>query len=135
MHTLRLRSGQALHAESQFDDNDEDDDESDWATMSEFWLRMLGFDLSRIPKGAATEFTWTHAPSSWGVFVLLALVAGLVYLVWSLYRRELTACPRRVKSILAAIRILPSSWGRRSPYRCGGPSSLTSSSSWTNRSR
>lgn len=73
--------------------------------MSEFWLRMLGFDLGRIPKGAETEFVWTHAPASWGVFVLLAAVAGLVWLVYSLYRREMRACRPGVKAFLAAIRI------------------------------
>lgn len=73
--------------------------------MSEFWLRVLGFDLSRIPKGATTEFVWTHAPTSWGVFVLLALVAGLVYLAYHLYRHEMRGCPRGVKAFLAIVRI------------------------------
>jgi len=73
--------------------------------MSEFWLRMLGFDLSRIPKGAATEFVWTHAPASWGVFVLLGAVAGLAYLAFWLYRREMTTCRPRVKAFLAVVRI------------------------------
>ncbi|HUT37219.1 MAG TPA: vWA domain-containing protein [Planctomycetota bacterium] len=73
--------------------------------MSEFWLRALGFDLSRIPRGAQTEFVWTHAPASWSVFVLLALVAGLVYLVYSLYRREMKTCRPGVKAFLAVVRI------------------------------
>ncbi|MBM4042362.1 MAG: VWA domain-containing protein [Planctomycetes bacterium] len=73
--------------------------------MSEFWLRVLGFDLGRIPKGAQTEFVWTHAPTSWGVFVLLGLVAALAYLVYSLYRREMRTCRPAVKAFLAVVRV------------------------------
>ena len=73
--------------------------------MSDTWLELLGFDLSRIPDGADTEFVWTHAPASWGVFVLLAVVVGLIYLAWSLYRREMAVCPRGVKVFLAVVRI------------------------------
>ena len=73
--------------------------------MNEFWLRVLGFDLSRIPKGADTEFVWTHAPTSWGVFVLLGLVAGLAYLAYTLYRREMSTCRPGIKAFLAVVRI------------------------------
>ena len=73
--------------------------------MSESWLKILGFDPSRIPEGARTEFIWTHVPTSWGVFVLLACVAGLLYLAYALYRRETAQCPRLVKVVLAVIRM------------------------------
>ena len=74
--------------------------------MSDSWLKLLGFDLSRIPEGADTEFVWTHAPTSWGVFVLLAVVIGLLYVAWRLYRREMAICPGPVKVILAILRML-----------------------------
>jgi hypothetical protein len=73
--------------------------------MGEFWLKLLGFDPVRIPPGAQTEFVWTHAPTSAGVFVLLALVAGACYGVYALYRREMATCPPRAKAALAAIRV------------------------------
>jgi len=73
--------------------------------MNETWLKIFGFDLSRIPQGADTEFVWTHAPTSWGVFVLLGVVAGLLHLAWWLYRREMAVCPRGIKVFLAVVRI------------------------------
>ena len=73
--------------------------------MSDLWLKALGFDLGRIPEGARTEFVWTHAPTSWGVFVLLAVVAGLLYATWWLYRREMAVCPGPVKVFLAVVRV------------------------------
>jgi len=73
--------------------------------MSDFWLTVLGFDRSRIPEGAETEFVWTHAPSSWAAVAAVVLVAGLFYLVWWLYKRETVACPRPVRLLLAGARI------------------------------
>ncbi len=73
--------------------------------MSDFWLTVLGFDRSRIPEGADTEFVWTHAPSSWVAVVAVVLAAGLVYFVWWLYKRETVACPRGVRLLLAGLRI------------------------------
>ena len=73
--------------------------------MSEFWLSLLGFDASRIPPGAETHFVWTHAPTSWLAFLGVALLAGVLYLVWWLYRREMSVCPRRVRAVLAVLRM------------------------------
>ncbi|MBM4019830.1 MAG: VWA domain-containing protein, partial [Planctomycetes bacterium] len=73
--------------------------------MNESWLRLLGFDPSRIPPGAGTEFIWTHAPASWGVFVGLGVLSALVYMAHRLYRREMATCPPGAKVALAAIRI------------------------------
>jgi hypothetical protein len=73
--------------------------------LSELWLSLLGVDTSGVPEGATTEFTWTHAPQSWGVFVLLAVAVGVIWGVGALYRREQTECPRRIKTVLAGLRI------------------------------
>ena len=72
--------------------------------MSPFWWRLLGARIESVPKGAQTEFVWTHAPRSWGVFVLLALVAAVVYGVFWLYRREIRTCPARLRTVLAVVR-------------------------------
>ena len=61
--------------------------------MNDFWLKVLGFDAARIPEGADTEFVWTHAPSSWLAVAAVLLAAGALYLVWWLYKREMTVCP------------------------------------------
>ncbi|MFO8012869.1 MAG: VWA domain-containing protein [Phycisphaerae bacterium] len=73
--------------------------------MSDVWLDILGFDTARIPKGAETEFIWTHAPSSWVAIAAVLLAAAALYIVWWLYRRESGTCPRGVRVLLAAIRI------------------------------
>jgi hypothetical protein len=73
--------------------------------MKRLMLPMLGFDLERIPAGAETEFVWTHAPASWGVFVFAAVAAALLYGSFRLYRRESDLCPPRIKRVLAVLRL------------------------------
>ena len=72
--------------------------------MGTFWYKLLGIDAARIPEGAETHVVWAHAPRSWGVFVMLGVVAAAVYLVFALYRREGATCPRRVRTALAILR-------------------------------
>ncbi|HEX5103251.1 MAG TPA: VWA domain-containing protein [Pirellulaceae bacterium] len=67
-------------------------------------LTWLGYDFSDVPTNARPELIWTNRPDSWGVFVLIAVVAGVLYAVFSIYRRELDTCPRSVKLLLAALR-------------------------------
>lgn len=67
-------------------------------------LEWLGYDFSRIPPGAKTELIWSNLPASWGVFVLIAVVAATIYGVFWLYRRELDTCPRWAKRLLAGLR-------------------------------
>jgi hypothetical protein len=67
-------------------------------------LEWLGYDFSHIPPGAKTELIWSNLPASWGVFVLIAIVAATIYGVFWLYRRELDTCPRWGKLVLAALR-------------------------------
>ena len=74
--------------------------------MSDWLLRILGIDPGRIPSDAETELIWTHAPESWGVFVLVAAL-GLVLagIIWA-YRHELPSCPRPLRFSLATLRAI-----------------------------
>lgn len=67
-------------------------------------LEWLGFDFSRSPENSQAELLWTNLPASWGVFVVIALVAAVLYAVYSLYRRELESCPPWGKVVLASLR-------------------------------
>lgn len=75
-------------------------------TQSTWLAWLLGVDLRSLPPDARqVSLTWTNMPQSWGVFVLLGAVAVMGYAVVALYRRELDTCPRRVKMLLAAVRV------------------------------
>ena len=39
-------------------------------------LQWLGCDFADAPANAKAELLWTNLPASWGVFVLLAVVAA-----------------------------------------------------------
>lgn len=67
-------------------------------------LQWLGYDFSRSPENAKPELLWTNLPASWGVFVLIAVLAAILYAVFSVYRREQDTCPAPVKLLLAALR-------------------------------
>jgi uncharacterized membrane protein len=67
-------------------------------------LVWLGYEFSRSPENAQAELLWTNLPASWGVFVLMAIVAAVLYAVYSLYRRELESCPLWAKAMLASLR-------------------------------
>lgn len=67
-------------------------------------LQWLGCDLADSSSGARAELLWANLPSSWGVFVLLAVVAASLYAVFALYRREMESCPLWAKSVLATLR-------------------------------
>jgi hypothetical protein len=71
----------------------------------QLWLlRWLGHDFADVPSDAKPELLWTNVPSSWGVFVLIAVVAAVLYAVYSLYRREIETCPPWGKLLLAGLR-------------------------------
>ncbi len=72
--------------------------------MSDFWLKLLGYEVADLPESATTEFVLTYAPQSWRVFVLIALVVMLVWGIIHLYRRENDTCPRWVRHALAGNR-------------------------------
>lgn len=67
-------------------------------------LRGLGVRTDGTPPDARAEWIWTNLPTSWGVFVVLALVAAGLYAIVALYRREIASCPLWMKTLLATLR-------------------------------
>src|SRR5262249_40584266 len=67
-------------------------------------LVWLGHDFAHSPADAKPELLWTNLPASWGVFVLIGVVAAVLYAVYSIYRREMDSCPLWVKMVLATLR-------------------------------
>ena len=58
------------------------------------------------PNGDGTpRLQWMNMPESWGVFVLLLVVALIVFGVFWLYRREIQTCPMPVKLTMAGLRL------------------------------
>jgi hypothetical protein len=77
---------------------------SDLAPWQQTLLEWLGYDFARNAAGGKPELHWTNFPASWGVFVLIAAVAALIWAVYSIYRREIDTCPAWVKMTLATLR-------------------------------
>src|SRR6478609_539039 len=67
-------------------------------------LRGLGVRTDGTPPDARAEWLWTNLPTSWGVFVVLALLAAGLYAIAALYRREIASCPIWMKTLLATLR-------------------------------
>jgi len=51
------------------------------------------------------KLQWTNFPESWGVFLLIAIVAAVVMAVIWMYRREINTCPPAVKMLMAGLRL------------------------------
>ena len=51
------------------------------------------------------KLQWANFPESWGVFVLIAIVAAVIFGVFWLYRREINTCPPAIKLVLAGLRL------------------------------
>ncbi len=67
------------------------------------WLRWI---VGTAPDQAGTpKLQWLNLPESWGVFVLIAIVAALVAGVFWLYRNELSTCPQPIKKVMAVLRL------------------------------
>ncbi len=67
---------------------------------------MLNWILGDDPTRAGTpRMQWTNFPESWGVFVLIAILAAIAFGVFWLYRREINICPMPVKLLLASLRL------------------------------
>jgi uncharacterized membrane protein len=77
---------------------------ADLAPWQRSLLEGLGYDFSNTPADAKPELLWTNLPASWGVFVLIAVVAAVIWAVYSVYRREIETCPAWVKMVLATLR-------------------------------
>jgi hypothetical protein len=75
------------------------------STPWEWLLWLLGYDdLRQAPPGSKVVLELTNFPASWGVFVLIAVVAAMLWGVFWLYRREIDTCPLWVKMLLAGLR-------------------------------
>lgn len=62
--------------------------------------------VGRDPQQAGDlKLQWANFPESWGVFVLIAIIAAVVMGVFWLYRREIDTCPPRIKWLLAGLRL------------------------------
>ena len=64
------------------------------------WL--MGDDPARA---GTPRLQWANLPESWGVFVLLAILAAMAFGVFWLYRREISTCPMPIKLLMAALRL------------------------------
>jgi len=67
-------------------------------------LRGLGARADGAAPDARAEWLWTNLPGSWGVFLVLALLAAGLYAIAALYRREIATCPSRIKTLLVSLR-------------------------------
>ncbi|MEM7385789.1 MAG: hypothetical protein AAF514_12665 [Verrucomicrobiota bacterium] len=75
------------------------------ASASSTLLRFLGFDSDQVPDDAEPEISFANMPESWGVFVLLGVVAVLIWFSFRIYRREIPSCPLWGKHLLAFLRV------------------------------
>ena len=68
--------------------------------------RWLEWVLGNDPSRAGTpKIQWTNFPESWGVFVLIALVAAISFGVFWMYRREINTCPMPLKMLMGGLRL------------------------------
>ena len=67
---------------------------------------LLEWLVGSDPNGNGTpRLQWMNMPESWGVFVLLLVVAIIVFGVFWLYRREIQTCPMPIKLTMAGLRL------------------------------
>jgi hypothetical protein len=64
------------------------------------WLLGENPDRAGVPK-----LQWANLPESWGVFVMLLVIAAIVFAVVWMYRREINTCPMPVKLTMAGLRL------------------------------
>ena len=68
--------------------------------------RLLEWLVGADPDRAGTpRLQWSNMPESWGVFVLVAILAAVVFGVFWMYRREINTCPMSIKLTMAALRL------------------------------
>jgi len=64
------------------------------------WVVGSDPDASGTPK-----IQWAYLPESWGVFVLIAIIAAVIFGVFWMYRREINTCPMPIKFLMAGLRL------------------------------
>jgi len=74
--------------------------------VNDFLLKLLGVPADSVPADAAKEYILTRYPQSLGVFVLVAAVLAGGWLVFYLYRREISTCPPAIRITLGVLRTL-----------------------------
>ena len=67
-------------------------------------LWLLGYEQGQSAGSGRPVLELTNEPTSWGVFLLIAVVAAVLWGVFWLYRREIDVCPLWVKMLLAGLR-------------------------------
>ena len=68
--------------------------------------KFLEWALGNDPDRAGTpKLQWVNLPESWGVFVLVAIVAAIIFGVFWLYQREISTCPMPVKLLMGGLRL------------------------------
>jgi len=68
-------------------------------------MQFLRIDSDRIPNDAEVDWRFLGQPDSWRLFLFIFVVIVGSGIVFYLYRRENDACPKRIKLILAGLRI------------------------------
>lgn len=67
---------------------------------------FLEWALGDDPQRAGTpQLQWANMPESWGVFVLIAAIAAVIFSVFWMYRREIGTCPKGAKMVMACLRL------------------------------
>jgi len=67
---------------------------------------FLNWLVGRPESDGEVQLQWLNLPSSWGVFVMLAIVATVVVVVYRLYRRENVEGPTWMRPLLITLRLL-----------------------------
>ena len=67
-------------------------------------LHWFGFDRESIPKDADVSFSFANFPDSWRVFVLLALILSVGWIVFKIYQKENESCSKGIRRLLFIIR-------------------------------
>ena len=68
-------------------------------------LHWFGFDQESIPEDAEVSFNFANLPESWRVFVFLAVIVLIGWVVYKVYQKENDSCPKSIKRLLFFLRL------------------------------
>ena len=68
-------------------------------------LHWFGFDQESIPEDADVSFNFANLPESWRVFVFLAVIVLIGWVVHKVYQKENDSCPKGIKRLLFFLRL------------------------------